>query len=56
MQGIESIRQGEENYGRVVAFFNAHLCATQVECSKAIGISVKAVGRHVKRIRSEWGE
>lgn len=45
---------GRRNLERVREYFRAHLCATNVECAEAIGLSVEAVGRHVATIRSEW--
>ena len=48
------IEEGRRNREAVRAFFTAHLCATNVECSKALGLSIMAVGRHVEAIRAEW--
>ena len=48
------VELGQENLKAIRAYFAKHLCATNVECSKALGISVFAVGRHVTTIRSEW--
>lgn len=45
---------GRQNRERVRRFFKTHLCATNRECSAAIGMSVEAVGRHVMAIRAEW--
>lgn len=45
---------GKENLRKVKKYFKEHLCATQLECSQAVGLSVFAVGRYVKRIRAEW--
>lgn len=45
---------GRENLEAVREFFAAHLCATQAECARALGLSVMAVNRHVRTIRSEW--
>jgi hypothetical protein len=45
---------GDINQRRVEQFFRDHLCATNVECSKALGLGVMAVGRHVKTIRQTW--
>lgn len=50
----KQIELGEENYIRVLAFMQTHLCATQRECAEALGLSVMAVNRHVKRIRENW--
>lgn len=47
---------GLNNLERIRAFFASHLCATNVECGEALGISVEAVGRHVKKIRAEWSK
>lgn len=46
--------EGLKNLRNVRRFFEAHLCATQAECAKALGLSVMAVNRHVRAIRSEW--
>lgn len=48
------VNLGIENLERVRAFFKRHLCATQRECAEALGLSVMAVNRHVRAIRSEW--
>lgn len=48
------IELGEENREAVRRFFQQHLCATQTECAKALGISAMAVNRHVRSIRAEW--
>lgn len=45
---------GEANLLRVRIYFLTHLCATQRECASALGLSVMAVNRHVRRIRNEW--
>ncbi len=45
---------GWENRERVREFFKTHLCATQTECAKALGLGLMAVNRHVRDIRSEW--
>ena len=45
---------GDANRAAVREFFVTHLCATQRECSKALGLSIMAVNRHVKKIRREW--
>ncbi len=45
---------GAANLAAVRAYFSSHLCATNIECSIALGISVFAVGRHVRTIRAEW--
>lgn len=47
---------GDENHRRIRLFFETHLCATQVECARELGLSPLAVNRHVKRIRKEWRE
>lgn len=46
---------GSHNYPVVKAWFIAHPCATNREAAIALGLSVHAIGRHVKRIRAEWG-
>ena len=48
------IQTGRENLKAVREFFRRHPGAKQSDCSKALGISVMAVGRHVKTIRAEW--
>lgn len=45
---------GIRNRQRVREFFATHLCATQVECAKVLGLSRGVVGDHVKAIRAEW--
>ena len=47
---------GAHNYPIVKAWFLAHPCGTNREASEALGLSPVAIGRHVKRIRAEWGE
>lgn len=58
MPGINTkqVELGRNNLDRVRSFFQTHLCATNRECSKVLGLSVEAVGRHVKTIRGEWGQ
>jgi hypothetical protein len=46
---------GAHNYPIVKAWFAAHPCGTNREAARALGLSDMAVGRHVKRIRAEWG-
>lgn len=46
---------GAHNFPIVKAWFLAHPCGTNREAAEALGLSVHAIGRHVKRIRSEWG-
>lgn len=50
----DRIQLGLSNREAVRAFMASHLCATQQECAKALGLSVMAVNRHVKEIRLEW--
>lgn len=45
---------GDLNRRRVRAWLRQHLGGTQRECAEALGLSVMAVGRHVKAIRAEW--
>lgn len=45
---------GRRNFQMVREYFEAHLCATQRECSAALGLGHMAVHRHVQKIRSEW--
>jgi hypothetical protein len=47
---------GDLNRMAVRRWFEAHLCGTQRECAEALGLSIMAVGRHVKAIRAEWRE
>lgn len=54
MGGKSQQELGEENYRRVREYFRTHLCATQRECSEALGLSIMAVNRHVARIRDGW--
>lgn len=51
---VEAI--GDLNRAKVRRWFQSHLCGTQRECATALGLSVIAVGRHVKSIRAEWRE
>lgn len=50
------VELGESNLAAVRRWFASHLCGTQVECAKALGLSAMAVNRHVKTIRAEWRE
>jgi DNA-binding Lrp family transcriptional regulator len=45
---------GDANLDVLRRFFREHLCATQVECAEALGLSTMAVNRHVRTIRAEW--
>ena len=45
---------GDNNRDRIKTYMLEHIGATNVECSKAIGLSVMAVGRHIKGMRAEW--
>jgi predicted transcriptional regulator len=54
-KGMQGREIGAHNYPIVKTWFIAHPCATNREAAKALGLSVHAVGRHVKRIRAEWG-
>jgi hypothetical protein len=45
---------GHNNREAVRQFFADHLGCTNVECSRKLGLSVDAVGRHVASIRKEW--
>lgn len=45
---------GHENRERVRRFFAEHIGCTNVECAKALDLSVMAVGRHVATLRTEW--
>lgn len=46
---------GAENRAAVRKFFVDHPGCTQQECSSALNLSLKAVGRHIKNIRKDWG-
>lgn len=45
---------GEKNREAVRRWFATHLCGTQRECAKALGLSDMAVNRHARAIRAEW--
>lgn len=45
---------GDKNLALVRQWFETHLCGTQTECAKALGLSAMAVNRHVRTIRAEW--
>lgn len=45
---------GHDNREAVRAYFLAHVGATNVECARALGLGVMAVGRHIKTLRAEW--
>lgn len=45
---------GACNRRRVRAWLAAHPGGTQGECVRALGLSLMAVSRHVRRIRAEW--
>lgn len=47
-------RIGAQNLERIRRWFCEHPCGTQRECATDLNLSVVAVGRHVKTIRSEW--
>ncbi len=53
-RGYLAKEQGKRNMEMIREFFASHLCATNEECSKALGLSVFAVGRHARKIRAEW--
>lgn len=50
----KQVKLGEDNLSAVRKYFATHLCAKQVECAEALGLSVMAVNRHVETIRAEW--
>ena len=54
-KGMRGGDVGAHNYPIVKAWFVAHPCATNREAATALGLSEMAIGRHVKRIRAEWG-
>lgn len=45
---------GHDNREAVRKFFAEHIGCTNVECAAALGLSVMAVGRHIKTLRQEW--
>lgn len=45
---------GHENREAVRRFFAEHIGCTNAECAKALGLSIMAVGRHLKTLRQEW--
>lgn len=45
---------GHENREAVRAYFLSHVGCTNLECAKALGLGVMAIGRHIKRLRQEW--
>lgn len=45
---------GAQNLIRVRAYFASHLGCTNVECARALGLSIMAVGRHVATLRANW--
>ncbi len=45
---------GYLNLKRVREWYRTHRGGTQAECAAAVGLSVMAVNRHVKTLRSEW--
>jgi len=47
-------RIGRENREAVRRYLLTHLGATNVECAAALGLSIFAVGRHIKTLRREW--
>lgn len=54
IRNMKQYELGRKNLEAVRTYFSTHLCATNVECSKALGLSVFSVGRHVKEIRNDW--
>jgi hypothetical protein len=45
---------GRTNREAVRAYFLSHVGVTNTEVAAALGLSVTAVGRHVKTLRAEW--
>lgn len=45
---------GHDNREAVRTWFTSHIGCTARECAAALGLSVEAVGRHLKTIRAEW--
>lgn len=56
VKNLKKWREGQDNLSAVRAWFESHLCGTQVECARALGLSAMAVNRHAKKIREEWRE
>lgn len=54
LRNWRGVEEGEKNRKAVRAWFAAHLCGTQAECAKELGLSVTAVSRHAQQIRAEW--
>lgn len=55
-RGVSGALIGRENREAVRRFFLEHIGCSHIECAKALGLSVVAVGRHVARLREEWEE
>ena len=53
--GERGVDVGRHNHPIVRAWFLAHPCGTNREAATALGLSVVAIGRHVAKIRAEWG-
>ena len=45
---------GDNNRDRIKTYMLEHVGATNVECGRALGLSVMAVGRHIKGLKAEW--
>lgn len=45
---------GHTNREAVREYFKTHIGCTNVECAKALNLSVYATGRHINTIRREW--
>jgi hypothetical protein len=46
---------GQHNHALIRQWFIDHPCATNREAASALGLSEMAIGRHVRKIRAEWG-
>ncbi len=45
---------GYINREAVRTYFKTHIGCSNLECSKALNLSVYAVGRHINTLRREW--
>lgn len=45
---------GHDNREAVRTYFLSHVGCTNTECAAFLGLSVMAVGRHIKTLRREW--
>jgi hypothetical protein len=45
---------GLEYHERIRTYFQTHLCASQKQCARDLGIDISTVRKHVALIRAEW--